>query len=141
MKLRIRKSLSISLKDNSSAFGYSITITGAYAVLESFAPGSPDLLEIFVGAGGATLAFIVVEVALHFLGRDLASSDTEQTRIAARMLAFVSIGCGMGIATLCGWLLHGAVAWFAAGFLATTLFVLLDALQLALVEQETDRRD
>lgn len=138
MKLQIRKNVSVSLKDNSSAYGYSITITGAYAVLESFHHGSPDLLEIFVGAGGAVLAFVAMEFALNLLGRDLDSKDTEQTRIIARMLAFASIGCGMAVAALCGWLLHGAVAWFAAGFLATSSFVLLDALELAFVERETN---
>lgn len=138
MKLQIRKNLNVSLKDNSSAYGYSITITGVYAVLESFHHGSPDLLQIFAGAGGAVLAFVAVEFTLHLLGRNLESKDTEQTRIIARMMAFASIGCGMAVAALCGWLLHGAVGWFAAGFLATASFVLLDALELALVEQEAD---
>ena len=141
MRLRIRKNLSISLKDNSSAYGYSITISGAYAILELSQKSPANLLEIFAGASGAVLAFIAVETALSLLGRDLDDRDTELTRVIARMLAFASIGSGMGTAAFCGWVLHGAVAWFAGGFLATSMFVVIDAFELALVEQESPSQD
>lgn len=131
LKRLLLKNLRLSVMDNSSAYAFSITITGAYALLATIAQPGP--LEIFAGAGGAVAAFMVAELlALLLLPKDPQRSDN--VKLLGRMLNLVSVGCAMGGAYLCGLLLSGPIAWLAAGFVASLVFVGLEGLELALAD-------
>ena len=127
------KSLKVTVKENSSAYGYSVSITGAYAVLTSLQP-NPTIGNLFAGAAGAVCAFAAVEAGTILLLRDMQGGETEQTRILARIMTAISVGASMAAAGLCGRLLHGHAAWFAGTLSATFLFILFDAFELSIVK-------
>ena len=127
----VLKNLRLSVMDNSSAYAYSATITGIYALLASIAQPGP--LEIFAGATGAVLAFMTAEyVALMLLPDRLDESDS--VRLLGRMLNLISVGCAMGVGYLCGIWLSGPLGWLAAGFAGSLIFVVLEGLELAVAE-------
>ncbi|MEH6717314.1 MAG: hypothetical protein V7704_00420 [Aurantimonas endophytica] len=130
-KRLLLKNLRLSVMDNSSAYAFSITITGTYALLATIA--APGPLEIFAGAGGAVCAFMVAELlTLLLLREDPQRSDT--VKLLGRMLNLLSVGCAMGAAYLCGLLMDGPLGWLVAGFVASLIFILLEGLELALAE-------
>ncbi|NDV85233.1 hypothetical protein GTW51_00795 [Aurantimonas aggregata] len=130
-KRLLLKNLRLSVMDNSSAYAFSITITGTYALLATIA--APGPLEIFAGAGGAVCAFMVAELlTLLLLREDPQRSDT--VKLLGRMLNLLSVGCATGAAYLCGLLLDGPFGWLVAGFTASLIFILLEGLELALAE-------
>lgn len=139
MQLRVfSKALKVGLKDNTSAFGYSVTVTGSYAVLTSLKK-NPSLGELFAGAAGAVCAFIVIEAATLLILRNMEGGEPERTRLIARLMNVVSVGTSMGAAALCGYFLGDMLAWFVGVFSATCLFVLLDAVELSIVKDERDQ--
>jgi hypothetical protein len=134
MRARVAfKAIKISLADNTSAFGYSVTITGTYAVMTALNK-APALSELFAGAAGAVGAFIAMELAVVLLFRDVDEGELERTRLIARMMSLVSVCSSMGMAALCGHFLKGPAAWGLAGFIATTVFMVLDAVELGITK-------
>jgi hypothetical protein len=55
--------LRASVRNNASAYGFSVTITATMALLNSIL-GTPAALEILAFAGGAVVAFAVVELVV-----------------------------------------------------------------------------
>ncbi len=134
------KGLKVTLKDNTSAYGYSVSITGSYALLSSLQTSPTTVSQIFAAAAGAACAFAVVELATLVLFRNMNEGQAERTKLLARLMSAASVGSSMGAAALGGLLLHGRTAWFAGTFAATCLFVLFDAVELGIVESsEHDR--
>ena len=60
---RYKRGLHASVRNNASAYGFSVTITASFGLLTS-ALGTPTALEIFAFAGGAVAAFALVEFVL-----------------------------------------------------------------------------
>ena len=137
LRARLARSLSVTLKDNFSAYGYSTMITGSYAVLNKLQQNH-DLIDIFGAAGGAAMAFVAAEVAMMTIFRDMVGDESERTRMIARLMNFVAIAGGMGGALVCGLYLEGLAAWFTAGFVASLLFIILDGIELALSSENED---
>ena len=55
--------LRASVRNNASAYGFSVTITASFGLLTS-ALGTPTAPEIFAFAGGAVAAFALVELVV-----------------------------------------------------------------------------
>ena len=128
----ILKNLRLSVMANSAAFAYSTTITGTYTLLSSDA--SPTPLDVFAGAAGAVVAFMVAEgLALLFLS-DQPDNDSTSTRLLGRMLNLFSVGCALGSAYLIGLWHAGPARWFLATLVASLVFVVLEGLELAVAE-------
>lgn len=133
------RDLMVSLKENSSAYGYSICITGGYALLNALGK-TPTTLDIFAAAMSAIAGFVALELAGIALFHNVDESDAQSTRFFARMMDFLSIGAAMSAAWLAGYFLDGVAAWSAAGFAISIVFVLLQSLELAataLVQERT----
>ena len=134
-KRLLLKNLRLSVMDNASAYAFSITITGCYALLTTIA--QPDPLDIFLAAAGAVAAFAVAELlTLLLLREELQESDS--VKLLGRMLNFLSVGCAMGAAYLCGLLLTGPLSWLTAGFVSALIFIFLEGLELAVAEARED---
>ena len=128
----ILKNLRLSVMDNSSAFAFSTTITGSFALLNLVAPASA--VRIFAGAAGTVLAFMVAEwLALLFL-RHQPDDESTSTRLFGRMMNFVSVGLALGVTYLIGHWLSGTISWFVAGLLSSLVFILIEGLELAVAE-------
>jgi hypothetical protein len=136
--LSLSTGFAISLRDNTSAYGYSVTITGSYAILNCLDKGSSTLREIFAAALGAVVAFTLIQgLGLRFL-QSLDEVASNRTRLIARMMDLASVGAAMGAALACGLYLSGPSAWFAATFFASCVFVFMDALELDWVERKVE---
>lgn len=130
---KLFKSLMVSLKENSSAYGFSISITGGYAILTQLS-NRPSALSLFLGAGGASAAFIALDLLVLAVGVQLREDDDPPaTKFIARVMTIVSVGTAMSGAYAAGYFLTGPWAWLVGGFLTSFLFLLVDSLELALV--------
>ncbi|WNO52406.1 hypothetical protein [Stakelama saccharophila] len=125
----IADNIVLSVRDNSSAFGYSITITGSYGMLEKL-EGAPAVSEIFAALVAAALAFSCLELLVLALVREVRKPESQSRVLISRMMNFVSVGGGVAMAALCGRELDGLAAWSLGAFLATIVFVCLEAVAL-----------
>ena len=126
---RIGRNIVVSVRENSAAFGYSITITGSYATLSAL-DGPVTVADIFAAAVSAGLAFTALELVVIAVYRDVPDQESVTRRLLARMMNFVSISVGVGLAAVCAWLFNGTWAWGLGAFAATVSFILMDALAL-----------
>ncbi len=135
--LALLKNLRVSIKDNTSAYGYSIAITGITAMMNS-AGGRATPVDLVAEAGGAVSFYMLVELlAVTFL-RKIRDDDGLQTRLLARMLNLLSVGGALGCAFVIAKLMSGWHAWFMAGFAGTAAFVLLEGIELYIADDLTD---
>jgi hypothetical protein len=130
-KRLLLKNLRLSVMDNSSAYAFSITITGTYALVATIAPPGP--IDIFAGAAGAVAAFMLAELLTLLLLRE-EPQRSDAVKLLGRMLNLLSVGCAMGAAYLCGLLLAGPWSWLVAEFAASLIFIVLEGMELAVAE-------
>ncbi|WP_146010383.1 hypothetical protein [Acidimangrovimonas sediminis] len=137
---RLLKNFRVSVKDNTSAYGYSIAITGITSMMTATG-GKATPADLFAGAAGAVCAYILVELAALLLRRQSPRDDGERTRLLARMLNLVSVGAALAVAYLIGRLMSGWSAWLTAGFVGTAAFVLLEGIELYIADEVTSSED
>ncbi|MEW5422515.1 hypothetical protein [Amorphus sp. 3PC139-8] len=129
---KLIRNMRLSVEENSSPYGFSVMITGSYALLNTLSP--PDLVEVLAGSFGAASAFVLAEVAALTFLEGPATNDSQKTRLLGRLLSFISIGCGMSTAYLCGLLINGPLGWLLAGAASAFVYLLLDGLQLTVAD-------
>lgn len=123
----------LSVEENASPYGFSLMITGSYALLTSRAEARP--LDIVAGVAGAASAFFLAELLALTVLRKEKPVSSQKTRLIGRLLSFVSIGCGMGAAWLCALAIPGPLGWLAAGAAGALAYLLLDGLELMAAEK------
>ena len=129
---KLVKNMRLSVQENSSPYGFSVMITGTYALLST--RSRPEALDVIAGAAGAASAFMLAELlALTILKRE-AETNSQRTRLIGRLLSFVSIGSGIGVAYLCAAHIDGALGWLAAGAAGSFAYLLLDGVALAIAD-------
>ncbi len=126
---RLRRGLHTSVVDNSSAFGFSITITASFGVIQLML-GSPQLAEIFGFAVAAAVAFTVLQAAASGGFRRTPEAAPREVVMLGTALNFVSVGVGVGVATLVAVVFSSAIAWPLGAFLAASSYVLTEALEI-----------
>lgn len=135
---QLRTGLRTSVVNNSSAFAFSIMITGSFGLL-SRSEGSATAAEIFAFGMLAVAGFAALEaLASNAFKRRPETFPVEVTMLGTAF-SFLSVAAGYGGATLAGALLDDAGAWLLGGFLASALFVLGEASEMALVEPFEER--
>lgn len=132
---RLAREVIVSLNDNVSAFGYSILITAAFALMQTL-DHKVGVVKIFAGAGGSVVSFLTFEAILIMFFHDLRDLEPGRNRFVAALMRVVSVPGGMAGALLCGYCLNGPGAWFASGFVASFLFLVLDGIELVFVDEE-----
>ncbi len=128
---RLRRGLQTSVVDNSSAFGFSIMITASFGMLNRL-HGQPGFGEIFGFALAAVLAFTALQAVASSGFRTRPGTAPREVVMLGTALNVVSVGLGVGAATLTGLVLGPSAAWPLGGFLAASVFVLAEALELTL---------
>jgi hypothetical protein len=130
----LNRGLQTSVRNNASAYGYSVTITTTFAVSQALV-GSPTVGQIFLFLFGAVVAFGVVEL--------LATRGfTERMRVEpgdviafGGMFSFVSCGLALGVAALGAELIGSGLAWPVTSFAATVVLLVLSGVELAVAER------
>ena len=127
----LRRGLGETASDNSTAFGFSLTIGGAGLILADV-HGPPDVARVFLLIGGAAAAMILIS-ALSTGGfrDDTPESLPERAQMRGSALNFLSVGIGMVSAWGLGSLIGGPIAWLAGGFSAILLYLLIESLEYA----------
>lgn len=124
------RGLHTSVVDNSSAFGFSIMITGSFSALATLV-GKPGLGDIFgfALAAAATLT-VILGVTSHGFTRSLEVAPREVVLLGTAM-NFLSVGVGVGSAALAGTIVGSWPAWPIGAIAATGAYIGAESAELA----------
>ncbi len=136
---QIRRGLHTSVVDNSTAFGFSITITCSFGVLSN-TEGSPSIGAILAFGLAAAATFTLLHALASDLFRHRPQSAPRQVVILGTALNFLSVGLGVGAAVLVGLLVAPAAAWPLGSVAAASAFIFSESLEMLLAEQVERRR-
>ena len=78
------------------------------------------------------------------LTRDSGSARRTRPRVVHALAAsfgLISVTGGIGLATLVGWAADGWIAWLVAPFAASSVYLLLSALEVVLARRIADRAE
>ena len=135
--VQFRDQLRSSVAASAAPYGYTLTVwgTGAVSVEELGAPGLGGAL-LFLS--GAVLAFVITEAAAY--------GSLRVTPMRGETPTVSILGnahwAAAGVPILAAWaldkLIAGLAAWPVVGFVATTGYLTLNALQTALASQAAD---
>src|SRR3712207_6641556 len=102
-------------RNNVTAYGYSVSITAAFALLQT-SRSDTGVLVIFVVAAGALVAFaLIAGVASGFFREELEDQPSNVKSLAGA-LSFFSVGLALGIEYVVGILLEDTAAWPVSRF-------------------------
>ena len=128
------RGLRSAARNNASAYGYSVTITATFGIL-SVVTAVTTVLEIFAFAGGAVLAYALVD-GVASGGFRYGPRDEEPIEVTAlgSSVSFFSVGAALLVALVEAQLLGGWPAWPLGAFSATVAYLLLLALEIGLAD-------
>lgn len=130
----LRSHLRASVAASAAPYGYTLTIFSTGAVAEHLI-GKPHVFQVLLFVAGAVLAFLAVEiVAYGKLIVRLQRGGTETTAVWGHA-HLLSTGAAIGVSWAFLEVLNSGIAWLGVGFLATSVYLLLDAVQTTLAER------
>ena len=121
-------------RNNVTAYGYSISITAAFAILQT-SRSDTGILEIFVFAAGGVVAFAIIAALASGFFREELEDQPSNVKSLAGALSFFSVGLALGVAYLVGVLLNGLAAWPVSAFLTTLVYVSAVGIELAVAHR------
>ncbi len=121
-------------RNNVTAYGYSVSITAAFAILQT-SRSDTGVLEIFAFAGGAVVAFAVIASLASGFFREELEDQPSHVKSLAGALSFFSVGLALGVAYLVGVLLEGLAAWPASAFLTTVVYIASVGIELVVAHR------
>lgn len=124
------RGLGLSARNNSLAYGYSVTVTGSYGTLSRLA-GPTSVADIFLFVVGASLPFAILNAAVTRGFRRRVDREPPLVVALGTSFSVVSATGAVGAASLIAWQLEGWPAWLLAPFAAAAVYLLLAALEIA----------
>jgi small-conductance mechanosensitive channel len=118
-------------RNNVTAMGYSISITAAFALLQT-SRNDTGISAIFLYAAGAVLAFAIIACLASGFFREELEDESSNVKSLAGAFSFLSVGLALGVAYLGGLLIPGIVAWLVSGFLTSVVYVASVGLELTM---------
>ena len=125
-------------RNNITPYGYSVTITTAFALLQT-SRSDVGALEIFAFAGGAILAFAVVGGFASGGFRQELEDEPSHVKVLGGAFALLSVGLALVVAFVVGILVGGLAAWPVSSFSTTVAYVVLVGLEMAGAEWVMER--
>lgn len=135
---RYRRGLETSILGNSTAFGFSVTVTVTFGSLNSLR-GPPTVSEILLFVLGAGLAFAALQALATGGFRRRPRSDSSEVVLLGTAFNFVSIGLGTSAAVVVSYFIPYVAAWPLAAFVGAAVYVGAEATELALAETWQER--
>jgi hypothetical protein len=126
------RGLHASVRNNASAYGFSVTITASFGLLTAVL-GAPTVPEIFAFGGGAVAAFALVEFIVSGGYKHELTDEPSGVKDVGSSVSILSVGAAMVCAYAAGRLLEGVVAWPAGSFAATSVYLFLFGVELSLI--------
>ena len=121
-------------RNNVTAYGYSVSITAAFALLQTSRTDT-GVLEIFVFAVGAVIAFALIAGAASGLFQEELEDQPINVKALAGAWSFFSVGLALGVAYVVGILIQGTAAWPVSAFLTTIVYVAAVGVELAVAHR------
>ncbi|HET7327747.1 MAG TPA: hypothetical protein VFJ14_10745 [Nocardioidaceae bacterium] len=126
-----------SLRDNATAYGYSVSITAAFALVSNTHGKAGFALHVLMFAAGAAVAFFVVELVASRMFARVAGGELERVVLIGGAVDVLSIlaavGSAVGLARI-----PGVAAWSLTAAGVTTVFLLVGGLDV-LIARRLDR--
>jgi hypothetical protein len=132
------RGLNVAASGNAQAFGYSILITVSYGIV-SASSGKPSPVELIGFALSAVAAFSLLNILVAYVS-EKRSGNAARTRVVlvATATDFLAVGAGLGAVFGVTAILGGWAAWILAPCVAGLVYVLVQALELAVGEGDSD---
>ncbi len=130
----VRRGLRSTVGRESTTFGFSILVTVTFGLLQAMV-GSPDVARVFLYAIGAVASFTLLEGVLSGGFRKPMPQHHTQTQAAGTAMNMLSVLGGLGAAWLVGAASSHALVWGAAPFVAASVYLVLESLEMALGER------
>jgi hypothetical protein len=131
--------ISTSTLGNAMAFGFSITITGSFGVVQSVI-GTPTVVQVLLFSVCAALVIGVVEGAVTRGFRERVGAVPPEVAMLGTAQNFISVGLAIGAAAGLAALIDGGGAWPACGAVGTLVFLLAESAETLLAELIQKRR-
>ncbi|MCW3033276.1 MAG: hypothetical protein JWM60_1621 [Solirubrobacterales bacterium] len=124
------RGLGMATHNNALAYGYSVTVGSAFALLSTSA-GPADVGHVFAFLSGSAVAFAVVNALVTNGFRRRVEQEPPVVLALATSFSVLSISGGAGVALLIGWALGGWISWLLGALLATWAYLSIAALEVA----------
>jgi len=133
------RALSTAVHGNSTAFGFSLTMTGTFGMVTS-AVGTPKAWDVLLYSLGAALAIGALEglVTQGFRLRPVTSPS--EVRMLGTALNLLSVGIAVGVALGVAEAIGGYAAWPVCALCSATTYVLAEAGELWLAARIQEAR-
>lgn len=128
------RGLLATIRQNVSAYGYSVMITASAASLVHYT-GTPAPWELFLFAAGAVAGFTLVEGSVSRGFRIRLRPEPSDVVALGSAFSFASVGLGLGSAVVVGIVVDSWLAWPTAAFVATIVYVLTSGVEISLAER------
>lgn len=128
----LRRGMNTSIRNNSSAYAYSVLITATFGIAQSYG-GSASTGHVFAFVVGAALAFAVAEAVVSGFFRNRMRPERSEVVVLGSAFALVSVTGGLGVSTLTAWALTGHwVRWAVTPFTGTIAYLVLSGVEMGL---------
>jgi hypothetical protein len=135
----VRAALATSTVHNSSAFGFSIAITGSFGVIQTLV-GSPGVLAVLSFAGSAAAALGVVQALVTSGFRIRVGAVPSEVAMLGTAQNLVSVALSILAAAGAAAVLRGWGAWPAGGAAAALVYLLAETAEMVFAELLQRRR-
>lgn len=131
---RLAHGLRASLRNNGQAYGFSVSITVAMALLDSEAKVSGTVHLVYF-ALGAAVAFSALEVLATAGFRKPLKPEPETVTAMGVSLSLVSVGTSVVLAWASAHFIGGVAAWPVTSFLVSVVYLVVAGGELALADR------
>lgn len=128
-----------SLTNNASAYGFSVTITCAFGLVNGTHRPDDYTLPILLFAAGAGVAFVAVEMAASRAFERLSQGRGDRELLLRGAFDLVAVLIAVGVAAAAA-RVPGTLAWPVTAFTATAAFLLAGGADVLLARRAARRR-
>ncbi len=135
----VATAVSTSMVGNSTAFGFSITITASFGAVQAVA-GSPTIVQVWLFAIAAAVVVAALEGVVTRGFRIRVGAVPPEVAMLGTAQNVLSCALGIGTAAGTAALVPGGGAWPAAGALSILVFLLAESGEIFIAEYVQRRR-
>ncbi len=133
------RGLQASVRNNYTAYGYSVMITASFGVLAI--EETARTAFIFVFLAGAIAAFVAIELIVSRGFERAPRGEPIEVEALGAAFSLGSVATAVGGAALATVILSGWAAWLLGGFAASGIYVLMSGLEIAVAEKLREKLD
>lgn len=127
-----------TMRNNATAYGFSISITAAFSLATSASGGRADVVPTFLFAVGAVLAFIGTGAVLSQYPHTRGREDSGDVVLVSGAVDLLSVLAAIGAAALLAFV-PGTVLWPLTGFGTTAVFLFVGGLDVLIARRMVRR--